>query len=158
MRKYPKELHSEYIPIKTTEYLKTTIVEGIIVGILFKKVKHLSLLLWIRTYILRWPEHKEVYFWLPYKTVIEDSEKYSNIGSNKRFPYAAIWFQIKPNCDIYKQGLTNYAFASYRIKNAEAKLRFARIFDTNELMILTRKSVIRMLDDFVFTKKHGRIK
>jgi hypothetical protein len=140
-------LHRDFIPVRVVEHIKSTLVRGIIIKVRFKKVHNRTILQLI------WPRRKDVYFWLPYKNVVDATNKYSVVGSKSRYPYAKMWFEVKPTSEIYTQGLSDFVFYQQQMHEHTKEIRLIQPFLTSELLTLTRKKVIKILDDFVFTKQ-----
>lgn len=154
--KHPENLHRDYIPVRVSTHEKSKKLQGIVVCLEFYKVQNTTWWQEILTYIGIY-KCKEIYFWLPYKTVVETSNKYGVIGPKSRDPYANQWFQIKETHIIYEQGLDNYRNLNktgIRYKNIPTNIPF----EAKELFILTRKEVIRMLDNFVFNTNNSHKK
>jgi len=148
MKTEKHNLHRDYEPFKVVDYMKSPLVRGMIVKLRFWKVRKLTLLqfLWFPR------RFKDIYFWLPYKNVVDTSTKYSVLGSKSRFPYANIWFEVKPTSEIYEQGLNDFIFKQKAIAKHTNEIRTMQPFLTSELLTLTRKKVIKRLDDFLFNK------
>jgi hypothetical protein len=142
-------LHANYIPTKIVQSMKSTIIRGIIVKLRFWKTNQLTF------WQIVWPfaRTKYLYFWLPYKSVVDSSNKYSIVGGKSRDPYAMSWFEVKEISYIYKQGIYKYVFETEREKTKLQGYCVWTPFLGLELNILTRKKIIKMLDDFVFTKQ-----
>ena len=146
--KHPENLHRDYIPHNIVTHFKSNVVSGMIVVVCFYKIKNLTTFekIFNTFYIIK---TKDVYYWLPFKKVVEGSNKYGVIGPKSRDPYANQWFEIRESHNIYKQGMDEYI----RLHSYRQQVRTAIPFEKKDLLILTRKVVIRMLDNFVFTKK-----
>lgn len=145
MHIYGKNLHRDHIPLKILDSSRTYLVEGAIVKLRFIKVKNLSLFEWILYVIFRIPITTSRYYWLPYKHIMDKLSNYGVLGPASRFPYSNQWFEIKQNNEIYKQGLNKFTF-----RNKKRKKQQLSLFPTDELLTLTRKSVIKMLDNHLF--------
>lgn len=129
-------LHRDYIPYSVLSHKTSAQLSGAITKVRFVKVENMSLCEELRL-IIGIYKYKDVYFWLPYKHVIDKSAKYSVIGPASRFPFANQWFEIKEQNSIYKQGLKTITLESL----------------LNDLLIVTRKVVIRYLDENLFKSK-----
>jgi len=141
-------LHRDYNPSRVVDHIKSSIVRGAIIKLRFKKKRHRNIFQFI------FGNYKDIYFWLPYKNVVDISDKYSVIGSATRFPYSACWFEVKETSDIYGQGLNDFIFNQRKLSSFTHEVRIVQPFLTSELLTLTRKLVIKKLDDFMF-KKHS---
>lgn len=144
-----ENLHRDYLPFKVKECVKSSIVSGVILKLCFIKVDNMSLLERIR-YILLMPKYKDVYFWLPYKRVVDASSKYGITGPSSRYPYANQWFEVKHDSEIYEQGLNEFVFHREKLYKAKNELRLTEPFLASELLTLTRKVTIKVLDTHVF--------
>jgi hypothetical protein len=151
-KKHPENLHRDYDPLWVVDRTKSTLVRGAIVLLRFRKVRNLTTLERLLSFILI-RKIKDIYFWLPYKNVIDASNKYSVIGPSRRDPYANQWFEIRDTCSIYKQGLNEFVFKQHQLTQLEKRIRITAIFLTSELLPLTRKKVIKVLDEFMFKKQ-----
>ena len=152
-KKYPENLHRDYIPHNVETHFKSNVVSGIIVLLCFYKLNNLTTferVLKFFTVI----KTRDVYYWLPFKKVVEGSNKYGVIGPKSRNPYANQWFEIKEHHNIYKQGLDEYG----RLHSYGRQVKTLLPFNEKDMLILTRKAVIRMLDEFVFAKKQQHLK
>jgi hypothetical protein len=152
-----ENLHRDYLPYKVVERAQSSLISGIILCMRFTKRNNLSLFEKIRTFLLI-PKHKDIYFWLPYKRIVEASTKYGVVGPASRFPYANQWFEVKQDSEIYKQGLLKFIFHREKLYKAKNELRLTEPFLASELITLTRKAVIRELDARVFKKAKQRRK
>jgi len=152
MKKHSKQIFQEYIFDKIKDSVQSSIVSGVILKVRFIKVCNISFFEAI-FYLLNMPIYKDIYFWLPYKRIVEASSKYGIIGPASRFPYSNQWFEVKQNSEIYKQGLNNFVFHRKKIYKSTNELRQSEAFLASELFILTRKSIIKELDAFLFKKK-----
>lgn len=132
-----------YKPTRVVEHFKSTVVRGIIVKIRLRKHKFLFFY-----------SNKDIYCWLPYKSAI-DSYKYGIIGAPKRDPYANAWFEIKTDCEIYEQGLSDFVLRQKKLKKTTNELRIQQPFLSSELLLITRKDMIRLLDAYVFPNKRN---
>jgi hypothetical protein len=152
MRKNQNILHSDYTPKRVINRTISSTIGGAIIKLRFKKTKHLTILniIWFPS------RYKDLYFWLPYKRIMDASPKYGVLGSSKRFPYANVWFEVKLDSEIYEQGLRDFIFRRRKLYKAEGKIRLALPFLTDELLTLTCKKVIRKLDGYVFASRHNR--
>lgn len=150
-----ENLHRDYQPLKVKGHIKSSIVGGIIIKMRFVKVKNMTILDVLKLLFFLGP-YKDVYYWLPYKNII-DSTKYSSIGSAKRFPFANLWLEVRPTSEIYEQGLNDFVFHTKRIAKHSNEMRLALPFLSSELLTVTRKSVIRMLDEHLFTKTRQHV-
>lgn len=149
--KYKNNFHQDYDPCVVVSSTKSSLVKGAVVQLRFKKVNNLTLLERLLR-IINVYKTKDIYYWLPYKSVVDASDKYSVKGSNARFPYSAIWFEVKENSEIYKQGLEGFKFRRVSANAPSQDVRLTHPFMPNELLTLTRKKVIRMLDNHIFNK------
>ena len=142
-----ENLHRDYIPYKGKEHIKGFLAGGIIVKLRFKKnislYKHLPM--WLRP-------NKDVFYWLPYKKIVDSTEKYSVVGPASRFPFAKCWFEVRDTSEIYEVGLSNFILQAKRIYKHTNEMRTALPFLNSELLTVTRKKVIKMLDEYLFTK------
>lgn len=141
--------HKDYTPVKVIDRFISSVLCGAIIKLRFKKTKHLTFLefIWFKS------RYKDIYFWLPYKKVLDVSPKYSSLGSSKRFPYANVWFEIMRSCSIYEQGLNNYTLSVRKSHNTSREIRLALPFLGSELLMLRHKKVIRVLDSYLFNNK-----
>lgn len=147
-----ENLHRDYIPLRVKDHFKSSVIGGIIIRLSFVKVNNLNI---FQKFLLpKWLKpHKDIYYWLPYKNIVASTtDKYSTLGSNKRFPFAQTWFEVKETCEIYEEGLSRYALSQKRLAKHAKELRLALPFLAKELLPTTRKCVIRMLDEHLFTK------
>jgi hypothetical protein len=142
-------LHRDYDPNGIMDYFKSSVVQGVIIKLRFVRKRNRTLFekIWIPA------RNKDIYFWLPYKNIVSGSDKYSIVGPESRFPYAKIWFEVKPECEIYKQGLNSFIFKQQLIREKAKEVCLLHPFLATELLTLSRKKVIKILDDFVFKKK-----
>lgn len=155
--KHSDNLHQDYIPTHVVSHMKTSLVRGIIVLLRFKKTESLTKCQKILSK-LKLYKCKDIYFWLPYKNVLEAGEKYSLAGPQSRYPFAKQWFEVKETSEIYKQGLNDFVFKQQLLYQHSHELRQTPPFLASELLTLTRKSVIKILDDFVFKRKQQQKK
>jgi len=146
-----ENLHRDYLPHKVVKRAQSSIISGIIICMRFTKRNNLSLFERLRTIFLI-PKHKDIYFWLPYKRIVDASTKYGVVGPASRYPYSNQWFEVKQDSEIYKQGLLKFIFHRENLYKAKNELRLTEPFLASELNILTRKVVIRALDARVFKK------
>jgi len=145
--------HHNYDPTVITEHIRSSLVKGVVVKLYFKKVRHLSFLQFLLTKIGIY-KYKYIYFWLPYRNVMESNNKYSVVGSNSRFPYAKAWFEVKECDDIYKQGWNDFIFQLHSHNSSKISIT---PFTSDNLFLVSRKKVIKILDAFVFTKQNNNI-
>lgn len=152
MKKNQNILHRDYVPTRVIDQTISSLVGGAVIKLRFKKIKHLTIL-----NIIWYPSRlKDLYFWLPYKNIIDALPNYGATGPSRRFPYANIWFEVKEDSEVYEQGLRDYTFRRRKLYRAENKVRLALPFLADELLTLTRKQVIRKLDDYVFTNRRNK--
>lgn len=142
-------IHHDYDPIRIVSYINSSVVRGIIVKVRFRKRRNLTFLQKC-CIVMCFLRNKDIYFWLPYKYVVEASGKYDIIGGKARDPYAKQWFEVKEISEIYKQGLSNFALKEQKIHKHTNELRLTPPFLASELLTLSRKKVIKMLDSFLF--------
>ena len=128
---------TNYSPYMITDYMNSVIVQGIVARIQYRR--------YFRFFPLVY-QNKDVYYWLPYKKVVQASAKFSVIGSKGRDPYSACWFEIKKDSEIYKQGLNVFVNQQKKLYKAKNKLRVGITFTPDELIVTTKKSIIRYLD------------
>lgn len=140
-----ENLHRDYKPIKVKSYLKSSKIGGIIIRLRFRKVNNLK----FYQYLFR--PVKDIYYWLPYISIIA-VDKYSQIGPKKRFPYSNVWFEVKETSEIYEQGLWDFIFHQQKLYKHSKEIRLSLPFVAGELLTVTRKQVIRTLDEFTFHK------
>ena len=145
---HPENLHRDYVPHNVVTHFKSKVVSGIIVLICFYKTKNLTTFERILKFFAV-TKTRDVYYWLPFKALVEGSNKYGVIGPKSRDPYANQWFEIKEHHDVYKQGLDEYG----RLHTYGKQVKTLIPFNEKDMLILTRKAVIKMLDEFVFAKK-----
>ena len=150
--KHKEDTHRDFIPLRVVNQATTSKIKGVIMEVEFKKINNLTLWQSIldALYITL---HKTIYFWLPYKTLVKGHNKYSVIGGRGRDPYAKQWFEIKEDTDIYELGLKEFIFHQNKRK-AFCLLPFM----PEEMLTLTRKKVIKMLDENLFKGKQTTIK
>jgi hypothetical protein len=120
--------------------MKSSTIKGAIVKLRFHKNILFHLLY----------RSKDIYFWLPYKAVLDKENTYRILGPSKRFPYANVWFEIKTDSEIYKQGLNDFVYRQSLIRKATHELRTSSIFLASELNILRKRAIIKILNNHVF--------
>lgn len=103
-------------------------------------------------------KYKDKFFWLPYKSVVDASSKYSVVGPKRRDPYANVWFEVKCDSEIYEQGLNDFIFHQKKLYKARKEMRVTQPFLSNELLLLTNKKTIKVLDAYVFSNKTNKPK
>lgn len=142
-------LHRDFEPTLVIDSIKSKTIRGAILLLRFKKVSNLTFFQKILTFFMIYLS-KDIYFWLPYKGVVDGSNKYSVIGPAKRHPYSNCWFEIKETNEIYKRGLTDFVYKQRELCKNSAEYCLAQPFLKDSLIIVTRKRVIRVLDSFLF--------
>lgn len=125
----------KYKPHKVVEFVRSSIISGIIARVRFR-----------RRILLIFYQSKDIYYWLPYKKLIDQDKRYGIVGPNRRDPYAACWFEVKSDSELYKQGLNEFIFRHKKLYRAGNAVRI-QIFTPKELVLLNRKSVTRFLDE-----------
>ena len=157
MTKIKENLHRDFAPVGVVSHMRTSLVQGIVVMLRFKKT--INLTTWQKLLrVICIYKTKDIYYWLPYRNMVDASDKYSTTGPNSRYPYAKAWFEVKETSEIYKQGLNDFVFRKQLIAQHTHELRSANTFLPSELLPVTRKKVLKMLDEFVFTKLTRRQK
>lgn len=147
-----ENLHRDYVPTKVIDHIANECAMGAVVKLRFIKVRNCNWFERLRKQ-LSIPKYKDIYFWLPYKSVVENNSKYSIVGKASRFPYANIWLEVKEDCKIYDQGLEKYTIEQKVERVSSLASGNAWPFRADELTLVTRKSVIRTLDQYSFQKK-----